>query len=940
MNNFILAKEKELSEINSVGYLYRHVNSGAEFIFIKNDDANKVFSVAFKTFPEDDKGTAHVLEHCILCGSKNFPMKDVFSEISLSCLYTYLNAITFKDKTVYPLASLYESELIKLIKIYLDCVFNPLLRLETFLHEAWHYENLADNINANGVVYSEMKSSFSNPVRETREFLYKELFYNTCYKYESAGIPKKILKLKYDDMVLFYKKYYCPENCFLYLYGDIKDINYYLSLFDEYLENKKGKNKDFLVKKQEGFLNPVLKHGVYDYCGANKKYFGVGFVVGDILNFKLEMAFEILNSYLTKTVGAPLKKFLPLVKTFFESEIYQPVYNILSENFNGSLEKFRDTIMQIFSRINNKGLEKILLKSCINNLEFSIRTEFNKNRPKGLIINFLILKSWIYGGNVFDRISRLEILNELRREIDSGYFERLIDKYILNNNHAAFVCLSPNSKNKFEFAIEQNDIRNAMLMKKFINSEEKYLNLIELPDLSLIKEKDFDDIKECDEKNIFYVELDTQEIVYLNFVFKTNCVQEKDLCYIGLLREILVFVAIEKEHGKNMQEILNNLGNIKLNFETREDENKKFVPMLSLKIKLALNNLNQIIDMIRGIFLLKDFDEDSLIEKLIEQKLMVMTNNFINKPRFFVVKKVLSYELDEFKYHDFVDGLEFYNFIKKIIADFKDDKKKNDVKEKLFDVYKLIFKRENLCVNIACENKIFNLVYAEIKKLIKALDTNGKKNIFDKIMFKDENSICKYKFDFYEKNQAYFNLAKVNTNALLIFLKGFKINGASKVFESFMNKIYLMREIRINNGAYDAGCKFKDNAVCFYSCADMNIGLSYKKFLLAADFVLNFDFEHDKNNYLKKAIVNAINILDKPKGFAELANYVFMRYLAKKNIDQAKRIRHEILNTSENDLKDIARIIRNNLSTRKVCTLGNREKIYSEQEWFSKIIKL
>lgn len=940
MNNFFLAEEKELPEINSVGYLYKHI-SGAELIFIKNDDANKVFSVAFKTFPEDDKGTAHVLEHCILCGSKKFPLKDVFAEISSSCLYTYLNAITFQDKTVYPVASLYEPELIKLIDIYLDCMFKPLLRLETFLNEAWHYENLGDNVNANGIVYSEMKSSFSNPVREMRYFLYKELFCNVSYKFESAGCPKEILKLKHEDIILFYKKYYCAKNCFLYLYGDVKDINLYLNLFDGYLKKSDSAKKNF-VDEQVSLMSPVLKHRAYDYCGANKKYFGSGFVIGNVLNYELEMAFEILNSYLTKTVGAPLRKFLPFAKTIFDSEIYQPVYLVLSENFNGSLEKFKDMLMQIFLKINNMRLEKILLESCLNNLEFKIRTEFNKNRPKGLLINFLILKSWIYGGNVFERINRLEVVNNLRKKIDSNYFGELINKYILNNNHAAFVCLMPDSKNKFSFEISQQDIKNAMLMKKFINKEEENRNLIELANLNLVEEKNlYYEIKQGEDENIFYFESETQEIIYLNFVFKANGVDKKDLSYLGLLCEILIFVTMEKKQNKNMQEILNNLGNIKLNFGTYECEGKKFMPMLSLKIKLMKNKIDDVIEIVQEIFSIKDFDEDSLIKKLIEHKLMIMKNNFINKPRQFVIKKVFSYVLDEFRCHDFIDGFEFYDFIKKIINDFDDEDKKNDLKDKILDVYKIIFKRENLAVNIVCENKNFNMVYSKIKKLLKIFDTREKINVFGKIFLKQENKSCEYKFDLYKKNQAFFDLAKVNTNGLVIFLNDFEINGASKVFESLMDKIYLMREIRINGGAYDSGCKFKNNAVCFYSYADNNIGLSYKKFLAAADFVLNFDFDSDKNNYLKKAIISAINIFDKPKGIFDRANLYFIKFLAKKDFNtETKKMRREILDTNANDLKNIAKIIKANLKTKKICVLGNREKIYSERELFDEIKKL
>ena len=250
-----------------------------------------------------------------------------------------------------------------------------------------------------------MKSAFSNPVRETRSFIHKKLFPDTIYQYESSGIPKNIIELRYEELIAFHKKFYTPQNSFLYLYGNIENIDKYLNLFDSYLSN--GNGKKILIEKQKAFSDSIVANTLYDFSGAQKKFFGAGFVIDDVSNMELILAMNVLNSYLSKIVGAPLKKFLPFVKTFFENEIYQPVYSILSENFNGSTEKFRDTLLQIFGQIYSGNLNKYLLESCINNLEFEMCSESHKYRPKGLVINLLILTNWIYDFDPFAKIDRI-----------------------------------------------------------------------------------------------------------------------------------------------------------------------------------------------------------------------------------------------------------------------------------------------------------------------------------------------------------------------------------------------------------------------------------------------------------------------------------------------------------------------------------------------------
>lgn len=917
LQNFNLENEIQLPSINSVGYLYKHV-SGAELIFIKNDDANKVFSVTFKTLPDNNKGNAHILEHCTLCGSKNFPFKDTFNELSSSRIYSYLNAMTFKDKTVYPVASVYENELQYLIEVYMDCVYRPLLRLETFLHEAWHYEKQSSGTDINGVVYSEMKSAFSNPIRETRSFIHKKLFPDTFYQYEAAGIPKNIIEIRHNELVEFHKKFYTPQNSFLYLYGNIEDIEPYLNLFDKYLAD--GHGQKISIDRQKPFSTPQIANALYDFSGAQKKFFGAGFVIDTATNCELITAMSILNSYLSKMVGAPLKKFLPLVKTFFENDIYQPVYSILSENFNGSIEKFKETLLQIFGQIHSKGLNKNLLESCINNLEFEIRADSHKYRPKGLVINLLILTDWIYDSDPFAKIDRIKILDGLREKLSQNYFEDVIKNYILLNSHSAFVSLMPDNKKSFQFTPSPMDIKNAQQMKSF--SEQKEENKMPLPDLTLTNFNQFDKINFHDNPPIAYTQLDTDGIIYLDLIFNTKCVSEKLLPYIGALAETLIFTAIQNSSSKNLQTIMNNIGHIKLIPATYSINNDGYVQAINLKIKMLPANIDSVIGILNEIFSISHFNNKSLVQKLLMQKFAVMNNSFLSSPTELLTRKIISYNSSEYKYKDITSGINYFYFLKSLVKNF--DSEYEELIEILLELAKLIFTKENLLAHVSCDQNNFDLLHGKLKNFLLSMPSAKTTEQSD------------YEFSNYKTNEAFFSTATVNSNALIIPVD-INENGFTKVFETFMNKNYLMQEIRINGGAYDCGCRFKNNAVYFYSYADPNIKSTFEKFINAADFLSQYNFSHYD---FQKCIVNAINTFDKIKNNDERSDLSLERFITNTDLDRLELIRMQIILCTIPDIKNIASQIKENLDKAMVCTIGSRDKIMEYKDLFSDVTKL
>lgn len=907
-SKFHLLKQFEFND--SVCELYKH-SSGAELIYINNNDVNRVFSVSFKTPPQNDNGIPHILEHCTLCGSNRFPLKDTFNELASTSLYTYLNAMTFKDKTVFPVCSLYEDEFSKLVDVYLDSVFKPLLREETFLHEAWHYDESKES-KVNGVVYSEMHSAFSNPSREIRSFIHKKLFPDNCYQYESSGYPNEILNSTHDELISFHKTHYQPANSYMFLYGDI-ELEKYMTKIDSYLSRHIGHN--IMINEQENLKERVIANGTYMFTGSQKKFFAAGYVIGKTFDDELMLSMQILNHYLSRTAAAPLKKFLPLVKTSLESDILQPVYSISCENFNGSTEKFMEVITKIFEQLSRNKLDKVILTSCVNNLEFELRAATHKYRPPGLVMNLLMLTDWIHGGDPFNKLNRFETLRTIRNKLDTDFFSDIMQKYILENKHVVFTSLTPVKKD-ISYTVSKNDVEKAKLVDEFINAPDTNTNAIPLANIPLEIKFDKTIERSTDAIKILHTNIDTDKIIYIDFMFDTSCVPENLLSYIGILCETLTYASVKKNSSLNMQALMNNISNIKIVFDTFGNGKGMFKPMLNIKIKTLASGLDEVFNFLSGIFSSVYFDDEQLIKKIIVQRAYALNNSYLSSACDASVSRASSYKINEYRYRESVKGITFYNFIKNILKEYDGA----NVAKNLLTVYSDIVLKDNLTVHITSDEEDFQIANQKIKTVFQKINDETK-------------SVVVYKFDKAEQNEAFYTLATINSNAFIVDLNGYTASGTDYVFETFMNKNYLMQTIRLQGGAYDSGCRFKNNTVSFYSSADSNVSATYEKFIGAADFILNYEFTQRD---LQKYIISAFNNLFKINSVEQRAEMSLRRFFGERS--NFKRTCDEIRETSANDLLVLATKI--NIDSAMICTLGERNILQAEASLFESTTKL
>ena len=395
-----IVEERPIEDIASYGYILRHKKSGARVCVIANDDDNKVFSIGFRTPPEVETGVPHIIEHTTLCGSDKFPVKDPFMELAKGSLNTFLNAMTYPEKTLYPIASYNDQDFKNLMDVYLDAVFHPNITKyqEIFMQEGWHYELESEDapLIINGVVYNEMKGAYSSPDEVLETAIEAALFPDNTYSKNSGGNPDHIPELTYEAYLEFYHKYYHPCNSYIYLYGDM-DVEERLDWMDRnYLSQFEPAEIDSSIEKQKPFDEIRYIETEYpitdDDPEENNTYLSYNKVVADVLDRELYQAFSVLDYVLVSAPGAPVRQALidagigQDVYGSFEDGMLQPFFSIVAKNANKEdQERFVSIIEETLQKLVKEGLNQDALLAGINSTEFRFREADYGQFPKGLL---------------------------------------------------------------------------------------------------------------------------------------------------------------------------------------------------------------------------------------------------------------------------------------------------------------------------------------------------------------------------------------------------------------------------------------------------------------------------------------------------------------------------------------------------------------------------
>ena len=957
-----LLEEQDLPEVQGKGYVLSHKKTKARVLLVLNEDKNKVFTIGFRTPPADDTGVPHITEHSVLCGSKEFPVKDPFVELAKGSLNTFLNAMTYADKTVYPVASMNDADFHNLMHVYLDAVFYPNIyeRSEILMQEGWHYELDDDGeLTVNGVVYNEMRGVYSSADQQLAREIQSSLLTGAPYGYDSGGDPAAITKLTQADFEQFHRTYYHPSNSYIYLYGNL-DAEKELAFIDEkYLSDFDYLKVDSEIGLTEAFSAPVHLVDTYSLAEGDEEkdntYLSYNAVVGESKNVLLTMAFSILSQVLLDVPGAPLKKALidagvgKDVYSSFDDGIRQPVFSVIAQNANPEDEaRFIEIIETTIREICEKGVNKRSLEAAINHLEFRHK-EANFGRfPKGLMYGLDAFNTWLYDDSMALTLFTMNpVFKELRQKVGTGYYEDILKTYILDNPHKSQVILMPekgktgreDEKKKKELAAYKATLSEEEI--KSIDETAKHLKAYqsepstpeELATIPLLAISDID--REAKKINNTFSEIEMVKVVshkiftngisYVNLVFNMDDLRYDRYPYVSLLTDILKYVDTEKHTMNEMAaEIDYHTGGIGFStvVSSIERGEKPFTVQFSTNIKCLDEKLPVAFELTEELLFSSKLDDRKRLREIIAECRANLKNDITSSGHNMAAARAMSYISDAYYAKELLEGISYYEFL----ADLDDhfDEKCDELVEMLSTVIGELLSRGNLIVNFTSDLDVKEALGKPLTKLSNMLSTRLSFDKEDKIEVKT-------------LNEGFMSASQVQYVATAgdFSKKGLTFTGALDVLSTIFSYDYLWINVRVKGGAYGSMCGFQRTGISYFtSYRDPNLMKTYEIYQKAADYVAHFDCDERD---LTKYIIGAIAKMDMPLTPSAEGSFSFGMYIKGLTDEDLQRERDEVLATDVCAIRNLAPYVAALSESNILVAIGDENKIKKEQAHFNEL---
>lgn len=966
MKSYTILESRRIEDLNSMSYLLEHKKSGARIALLSNDDENKVFYIGFRTPPKNSTGVAHILEHSVLEGSRDFPVKDPFIELAKGSLNTFLNAMTYPDKTVYPIASCNDADFQNLMHVYLDAVFYPNIYKEKkiFEQEGWHYE-LEDpdaELKINGVVYNEMKGAFSSPDDVLEREITNTLFPDTPYSVESGGDPEEIPNLTYEEFLDFHRTYYHPSNSYIYLYGNM-DMAQKLEYLDkEYLSHFDRIQVDSEIPLQKPFDRPVEAGGEYPITDSEPEeentYLAYNIAVGDCLDREAYIAYQILDYALCGAPGAPLKQALldagigKDIYSYYDSGIRQPYFCVIAKNADLSdKEAFVRIVEGELKRLADEGIDKKALRAGLNYYEFRYREADFGSYPAGLMYGLQALDSWLYDDTKpFIHIEAGDTYKKLRDRVDTGYYEELIQKGMIDNRHKSVLTLSPrrglDRERAQKLAQKLADYKNSLTAQEIeeIVAWTKELRIYqETPDskealecIPLLKREDIrkeveplvNDIQNMDGTTVMKHDIFTNHIVYFRFLFDVNQVPEELFPYIGILKAVLGYVDTSKYAYQDLfHEINMETGGITAvtNFFTNAKDLSSCRVTFEIKGKTLEGNLPKAVALAEEIMLRSRFEDDKRLYEILAEQKSRLQSSLISAGHSVAASRAMSYFSRPAAIQEQINGMPFYRLVDDLEKHYADRAK--DLKEKLTKLVHAIFRPENLLLDYIGSLEYYDSFIGLAGKVKEAL-------------FTDELEQKAFSVEPVKKNEGFMSASQVQyvCRAGNFIRKGFPYTGALRVLKVLMSYEYLWQEVRVKGGAYGCMCSFgKSGDSYFVSYRDPNLKETVSVYERAADFVERFDGDA---RTMTQYIIGAISELDTPMNPAAKGLRSMSAWLTNQSMEDLQRERDELLGTTQEDIRSLAAYIRAFMEDDCLCVVGSESRIREDKELFMNLENL
>ncbi len=965
IQSYTVEQEKELPEVNGTGYVLRHNKTKARVVVIRNDDENKVFTIGFRTPPTNSKGIQHIIEHTVLCGSRKYPAKDPFVELAKGSLNTFLNAMTYSDKTVYPVASCNEKDFRNLMDVYLDAVFHPNIyeKEEIFQQEGWHYE-LADQDSPliyNGVVYNEMKGVYSSPDAVISMAVGKALFPDSVYRNDSGGNPQVIPDLTREEYLEYHKNYYHPSNSYIYIYGDM-DAEETLDYIDrEYLSDYDYLEVDSAIGLQKAPAAPVVAEDTYALAEgedpSENAYLTYNVVVGNSADKKLRIAMDVLGYVLLDAQGAPLCKAIidaglsKDVESSYDDSIRQPTFSIVAHNADADRrEEFRTLVEDTLKKLADEGLDKKSLRAALHRFEFEHREGNFGRYPKGLMLGLDAFETWLYDDDAaLDLFSLNEVYEFLREQVDAGYFEDLIRKYLIENPHKAYVTLVPEigkdvredealrdllAKKRDSLSEEEKEqlIRETAHLKEYQEEPTPEEDLLKIPllnreDIGKEARKLKNELSTMDGTTVISHGIFTNGIQYLDLYFDLDDFTTEELQLIALMTELYKAVPTEKYSLEELTTEINlTTGGIVVSFGTiQKNDPKDYGCYFMLRLK-ALEG-----EMIPGIALIEELlahsrlsDKKRLMEVIAEIYSGLRTDLVSSGHVTTAIRACAQFsEMSAVK--ERTEGIEYYRYISGLNAGFEQEYE--TLAASLEAVKQKLLRKSRVTVSYTHKDEMPQDVKDALRGFLSTLDTApmGEKPV--------RELIKKEKVGFTTASQVQYVATAGN------FKKNDLMDsGALNVLQIIFSYDYLWINVRVKGGAYGAMCDFSRNGNSYLtSYRDPNLKNTFEIYKGAVDYLKSFDCS-DRD--MLKYIIGAISKMDTPLQPSAEGLFGLLSYMMGRTDEDHQRTRDELLDTTRETIRGLAPYLETILSEDTLVVVGAKGKIESEKELFDRVESL
>jgi len=949
-HGFELVREQDIPELNTRARIYRHVATGAELLSLENDDENKVFGITFRTPPSDSTGVAHILEHAVLCGSAKYPMKDPFKQLLKGSLQTFLNAMTYPDKTAYPVASTNLKDFYNLVDVYLDAVLHPRITPDTLMQEGWHYEVGEDGeLTYKGVVFNEMKGANASPDRVLYQATQNALFPDTTYAVDSGGNPSNIPDLTYEQFKRFHEDFYHPSNARIFFYGDDPPEER-LRLLNSVLSSFSRKEVDSSIGLQTPFAEPRYTERTYPGSQDAKAMVSISWMLQEQPDAELALALDILEHALVGTNAAPLRK--ALIDSGLGENLTTSGFGLLRQAyFTTGLKGIRPEdapkvealVIETLERLVREGIDPQTIEAALNTVEFQLRENNTGSYPRGLSLMLRALSTWLYDGDPLEPLAFEAPLAAIKRRLQENprYFEGLIQRLILDNPHRSTVLLRPDpGQAEREAEAERARLAKAResmtpeQIEEIRRTAERLKQIQDTPDppeviakLPTLTRADLEpkiktipiEVGEEAGARVLYHDIFTNGIVYLDLGMNLRALPPELLPYVTIFGRALLETGTAKEDMVQLtQRIGRNTGGITATTLTSALRGRSgATSWLFLRAKATPAQGAEMLAILDDVLKTARLDNRERFRQLVLEEKAAREAGLVPGGHQ-VVNTRLRAQLNEADWAaEQIGGLSYLQFLRRLAQAVDDEWP--EVQATLERIRALLLNRTALIANVTADAEGWRQFRPELASFLSGLPDGPL-------------ALAAWEPNLGRGGEGLTIPAQVNYvgKGADLYRLGYQLHGSALVINRYLRTTWLWDQIREQGGAYGGFSIFdpRSGAFTFVSYRDPNLLRTLDVYDRTPEYLRGLELSESE---LTRAIIGAISDLDAyqlpdARGFTSL-----VRYLTGDDDEYRQRVRDEVLGTSLDDFRRFAEVLEQVRDAGLVVVMGSEGAITAAQ---------